>query len=219
MNAKTGNSDDEQQIARFFDCCETSGQRKMNTRISRKARRELIQGLTDLGLQGRSVLEIGSGPGDLTRKLVQLGAAKALGIDLAEKTLEEARERAAQEQLSDKIEYRLGNGAKHSFEHHDIVVLDKVICCYPDWSELVDNTSSVAQLAYGFVIPRSQGLSAFVVRAFIAIGSLGLRLKKCGFTPHVHDFSKIDAHLIERGFRRTHLSVGPIWMTAVYARS
>lgn len=211
--------EEEQEIARFFDCCETPGQRKMNARISRRARRELVGALQSQGLQRKTVLEIGSGPGDLTRELVQLGAERAVGIDLAEQPLEEARKRAAAENLSDKIEYVIGNGAKERLDAHDIVVLDKVICCYPDWRELVDNTSSAAKDAYGFVIPRSEGLSAFVVRAFIGLERFMLKLKKCGFIPYVHDYARIDSHLQGRGFNRIHLYRGPIWMTAVYARA
>ena len=210
--------EDEKEIAKFFDCCETSGQRKMNTRFSRKAREELVRGVTNAGLVGRTVLEVGCGPGDLTRQLVKLGAANALGIDLAEKTLDEARRRSTEENLSAKLTYRVGNGAEDTLEARDIVVLDKVICCYPDWNGLVENTSSAANHVYGFVIPRSQGLSAFVVRAFIAITRVGLKLKKCGFRPYVHDYSKIDARLQQLGFTRRHLALGPIWMTAVYAR-
>ncbi|MEO7803120.1 MAG: class I SAM-dependent methyltransferase [Actinomycetota bacterium] len=208
----------ETEIARFFDCCETSGRRKTNTRMSRKARRDLVAFLRETGLEGKTVLEVGCGPGDLTRELTRLGATRALGIDLAEKALDEARQRAAAENLNDRIEYRLGNGAKDALEHHDIVVLDKVICCYPDWRELVNNTSAAARQTYGFVIPRSQGLSAFVVRAFIAIERLVLKLKRCGFVPFVHDYSKIDSHLNQLDFRRTNVKMGLIWMTAIYTR-
>lgn len=211
--------DEEREIARFFDCCETDGQRKMNTRLSRKARRELIRGLEDMGIQGKTVLEVGSGPGDLTRKLIRLGAARAVGIDLAEQWLEEARKRASAEGISEQVEYRVGNGARDSLEMYDIVVLDKVICCYPNWVELVDNTSSAAQGTYGFVIPRSDGFSSFIVRAFIAIDRFMLKLKKCGFTAFVHDYSKIHSRLLNHGFKRTHLSRGPIWVTAVYVRT
>lgn len=209
----------EKEIARFFNCCETQGQRKMNTRMSRRARRELVRGLEAAGLEGKTVLEVGCGPGDLTRKLVTMGAARALGIDLAEQTIDEARKRAVQKGLADRITYRLGNGAKDMFERHDIVVLDKVICCYPDWMELVNNTAGVAASVYGFVIPRSDGLSAVLVRAFIALQRFILKIRKCGFTPFVHDFRRIDAHLAGKGLRRTHLALGPIWMTAVYIRS
>jgi SAM-dependent methyltransferase len=211
--------DRDKEIGRFFDCCETPGQRKMNTKISRRARRELIRGLEASGIQGTTVLDVGCGPGDLTRELVRRGAARALGIDLAEKTLEEARERAKNQGMSDVIQFRLGNGATESLESHDIVVLDKVICCYPDWRELVDNTSSAASRSYGFVVPRSDLPMSLIVRAFIGLTALFLKLRKCGFRPFVHDFEKIHRHLQKRGFRRTRLNKGPIWMAAVYARS
>jgi SAM-dependent methyltransferase len=211
--------DRDKEIARFFDCCETPGQRKMNTRISERARRELVRGITELGNDGKTELEVGCGPGDLTRQLIREGAARALGIDLAERTLEVARKRAADEKLSDRTEYRVGNGAKETLDPHNVVVLDKVICCYPDWRELVDNTSGAATSFYGFIIPRSDGINGFLIRMFLGVGNLFLRIRKCGFRPQVHDYRMIHGRMRERKFDRKLLSRGPIWMTAVYARS
>ncbi len=209
----------EKEIARFFDCCETPGQRKANSRISRKARHELVKGIEHLGISGRTVLEVGCGPGDLTRELLQSGASKALGIDLAEKSLEVARKRAQKDGLADRAEFRPGNGAKDDLDQHDVVVLDKVICCYPDWLELVGNTSKAAKKIYGFVIPRSDGISGIVTRAFVDLQIFILKFRKCGFSPRVHDYDQIHDHLGGQGFSRTHLSRGPIWMTAVYSRA
>jgi SAM-dependent methyltransferase len=211
--------DPDKEIGRFFDCCETPGQRKMNTRFSLRARRELVGAVKDLGVEGRTILDVGCGPGDLTRELVRLGASRADGIDLAPKTLDEARRRVDEEGMSGVITFTVGNGAKESLERHDVVVLEKVICCYPDWRELVDNTSEAASRSYGFVIPRSDWPIALIVRAFVALSALFLKIRKCGFRPFVHDFEKIDRHLHGRGLRRHHLSKGPIWVTAVYSRS
>lgn len=211
--------DQEKEIARFFDCCKPPGQRKMNTKISRKARRELIQALREIGIGGKTVLDVGCGPGDLTRELIMQGAASGLGVDLAEQTLEEARKRAANDELSERVEFRVGNGAKDELGKHDVVVLDKVICCYPNWRELVDNTSGAAASVYGFIIPRSDGLNGLFVRAFIGLGNVFLRIRKCGFRPHVHDYRQIHSHLRELNFDRKQLSMGPIWMTAVYSRA
>jgi magnesium-protoporphyrin O-methyltransferase len=208
----------EKEIARFFDCCEPPGQRKLNTRLSKKARRELIAAVTRTKLEGKTVLEVGCGPGDLIRELVRAGASRASGIDLAEQTLEQARQKAADENLADRITFRVGNGAKDALDAHDIVVLDKVICCYPDWPGMIDNTSGAARSVYGFVIPRSQGWSSVFVKAFIGMGNFFLKMRRCGFRGFVHDYRKIDAHLKSKGFQRAHYSRGPIWMTAVYAR-
>ena len=186
--------------------------------MSGGARRELVLGLQAAGLEGKTILEVGCGLGDLTRELVRKGGVRALGIDLAEQALEEGRRRAVKDGLDDRITYRLGNGAKEILEPHDVVVLDKVICCYPDWIQLVSNTAGAAGSVYGFVIPRSDGISAVFVRAFNALQGLILKLRRCGFTPFVHDFKEIDAYLARQGLRRTHLDLGPIWMTAVYAR-
>lgn len=209
----------EREIARFFDCCEKPSQKKMNQRMSRKARSELVKAVRSIGLGGRTVLEVGSGAGELSRELVRAGAAKAIGLDLAEGNLEEARKRADEEGLSDRLEYRLSNGATDPLTEHDVVILDKVICCYPNWRELVGNTSSAAKSLYAFVIPRSAGLSGAMVRAFIALQRLILRIMRCGFRPYVHDYRAIHAHLLSQGFERRRHAQGPIWMTAVYSRT
>lgn len=179
----------------------------------------MVRAIQELGIKEMSVLDVGCGPGDLSRELVRLGASRALGIDLAVKALEEARRRAEAEGLSEVVRFRTGNGAREELDRHDVVVLDKVICCYPDWRQLVENTSRAAARSYGFVIPRSDLPNALIVRAFIALQALILKLRKCGFRPFVHDFEKIHIHLEATGFRRTHLSRGPIWMAAVYARA
>jgi SAM-dependent methyltransferase len=209
---------DEKEIARFFDCCEPPGQRKANTRLSRKARRALVEAVSNR-LEGKTVLEIGCGPGDLVRELVRAGASSATGIDLAEQTLEQARGKNREEGLEDRIALRTGNGAKDTLEPHDLVVLDKVICCYPDWRGMIDNTSQAARSTYAFVIPRSDGFSSLLTKPFIKVGNVLLRLRKCGFRAFVHDYRKIDRHLAALGFQRTHYTPGPIWMTAVYART
>lgn len=212
-------AENEKEIARFFDCCEPSGQRRANRRLSAKARRDLIAGLRDAGVSGKTVLEIGCGPGDLVRELISLGASYAMGVDLAEKTLEEARLKTEDAGLSDRINFSVGNGAKDALERHDIVVLDKVICCYPDWQGLVGNTSGAATSVYGFVIPRSFGFGSGITKTILALGNFMLRLRKCGFRAFVHDYKAIDQRLRELGFTRLSHSPGPIWMAAVYARA
>ncbi|MEO7819480.1 MAG: hypothetical protein ABIS18_10135, partial [Actinomycetota bacterium] len=56
----------ENEIARFFNCCETPGRRKTNARMSRKARHVLVAFISEAGLEDKTVLEVGCGPGDLT---------------------------------------------------------------------------------------------------------------------------------------------------------
>ena len=209
---------DDKEIARFFDCCEPPGQRKLNTKLSRKARQALIDAVVATGLKDKTVLEIGCGPGDLIRELVRAGALGGTGIDLAEGTLDQARQKTAEAGLTDRIQFRAGNGASAQLDPHDIVVLDKVICCYPDWEAMVDNTAGAATSVYGFVIPRSDGINSLLTNAFIKAGNLFLRLRKCGCRSFVHDYRKIDAQLKSKGFKLARYSPGPVWVAAIYVR-
>src|SRR5262245_49488868 len=56
-------------------------------------------------LKGKNVIEIACGEGYVTRKLRQLGAAKVVGVDIAERMIELARAQEAAAPLG--IEYRV----------------------------------------------------------------------------------------------------------------
>jgi 2-polyprenyl-3-methyl-5-hydroxy-6-metoxy-1,4-benzoquinol methylase len=57
-------------------------------------------------IQGRTVLDVGCGPGHYSIRLAQGGAARALGIDFAEGMLAIAAEHAAKAGVADRCEFR-----------------------------------------------------------------------------------------------------------------
>ena len=105
--------------------------------------------------------------GPFHQRLLEAGAGRAMGVDLSARMLEEARAGAQASGLATRTEYREGDFLEISeeFTDADIVILDKVICCYPDAQGLVERSLAKARRVYAFTVPRD--------RAFVRFGEIG----------------------------------------------
>ena len=74
--------------------------------------RQLIEGMREAGLDGAELLEIGCGTGYLHRVLLQMGAARATGVDLSDKMLAIARTEAEAAGLGTLVEGLLRAGQR-----------------------------------------------------------------------------------------------------------
>ncbi|MEX2555477.1 MAG: methyltransferase domain-containing protein [Actinomycetota bacterium] len=209
-----------EDIARYFDenidCC--APRRDPKKRPGVKLARLLEQQLRAAGLQGRTVLELGCGRGELSTELVGAGAARATGIDLSPDNIEVARRISSEDGLSDRMEFRVDNAATAQLGRHDIVVHHRVICCYPDPMGLLDNSIGVAGSVYGFSMPRSSGVVGLLVRVGLSFENLLHRVKRRGFRAYVHDERFVDETLRAAGFRLQGRSNRMGWFAAVYAK-
>ena len=182
----------------------------------------LLSALEATGLEGRSILDVGCGIGDLVTSALTRGASQAFGIDLSSKAVEEARRLARERGVADRTTFEVGDGADASLPKSDVVVLNRVFCCYPDIDGLLGNSLSAAGTTYAFTTPRSRGLSGAVVRFQNVFGNLWYRMrakKFQGFRTFVHDVDRIDARVRAAGFlpiesRRRRF----VWHLAVYVR-
>ena len=66
-------------------------------------------------IAGRSVLDIGCGPGHYSVQLAKRGAGRIVGVDFAEGMLEIARKHAAAEGMADKCEFIKADFFTHQF--------------------------------------------------------------------------------------------------------
>jgi SAM-dependent methyltransferase len=209
-----------EDIARYFDenidCCAL--RRDPRKRPGVKLARLLEQQLSAAGLQGRTVLELGCGRGELSTELVGAGASRVTGIDLSPDNIEAAKRISSEDELSDRMVFRVGNAATAELGKHDVVVHHMVICCYPDPVGLLDNSIGVAGSVYGFSMPRSSGVVGLLVRIGLLFENLLHRIKRRGFRAYVHDERSVDETLRAAGFRLRGRSNRLGWFAAVYAK-
>ena len=139
-------------LDRFFN--RTRANRELRAYLKKgppKRQRVLVDYLKTHNLAGASLLEIGCGIGALHFELLKAGAAKAVGLELAPAYIEAAREVSERLGLQDAVEYELLDLAEQgqAVADADIVLLDRVICCYPDMHRLV---TAAAQHARSLVV-------------------------------------------------------------------
>ena len=152
-----------------MDCCNINGLNDVfnKSRAAKESRRYLRNGmdrrttmvvgcLSDQGVSGASILEIGCGVGSLHLELLKHGAVTAFGVDVSQAYIEAAAGLSRTLGFQDATQYYLGNfvDLDKDIPPADMVVLDRVICCYPDMKGLVTASAEHAQRLYVLTFPR-----------------------------------------------------------------
>ncbi len=204
------------EYRRFFN-------RRLAGREARRYRRrglsETARGLVALAgeLAGASVLEVGGGIGTLHLELLEAGAERATNVELSAGWEEAAASLLAEHRLGDRVERRVGDFAREAgvVEPHDVVVLHRVVCCYPDADALVGAAATHARRRLLLTYPRERPLIRLGSRA----ANLWLRLTGCGFRTFVHPVGRIVAAAEREGLvLESRERRGPIWESAALVR-
>ncbi|HZC30288.1 MAG TPA: hypothetical protein VE261_02145, partial [Gaiellaceae bacterium] len=100
-----------------------------------------------------------------------------------------------------------------AIEPHDVVVMHRVVCCYPDADALVAAAAERARRRLLLTYPQERGL----VRAGARVANLILRLSGSTFRVYVHPGARIDAAAAEHGLRLTARERhGLLWESAAF---
>jgi predicted RNA methylase len=178
----------------------------------------LLDFISQNGLGGKTVLDIGCGTGFFALETLRHGASSCMGVDLSSAAIQEANDFAKESGLQDRARFEVANAASAQPASWDIVVMDKVICCYPDADALLKTASESSRAMLGFVVPRDQGLMKPVMRCGTAMINLVERLRKSGFRMYLHSLGSIDKLLIENGFQQASKAKSRFWLVFLYRR-
>ena len=159
-------------------CCDPRGcdrffGRRFARRVARRyrkrglgtAERAMVEYLEGAGLDGATVLEVGGGVGELHVELLKRGAARAVNLELSPAYDEEAARLLADTALEGRVERRLHDIAvdPDAVEPVDVVVLHRVVCCYPDYERLLGAAAVHARRALVFSYPRRNAISRAII--------------------------------------------------------
>ena len=182
-----------------------------------KTARKMADFLRERGIEGATVLEIGGGVGEIEIELLKAGAARAENLELSPAYEEEARTLAEEAGVGGRIDWRIHDIADdpEAVEPADIVVMHRVVCCYPNYERLLGAAADHARRALVFSYPPRNGLS----RIFYCVFNLAMRLMGSGFRGFPHPPGAMLAVLERHGLRRTYEHHGPIWQVAGHERA
>ena len=181
-----------------------------------RTERRMVEFLESAGLAGASVLEVGGGVGELHVELLKRGAGRAVNLELSPAYDEEAERLLADTALQDRVERRLHDIAvdPDAVAAVDVVVLHRVVCCYPDYERLLGAAGSRAGRALVFSYPRRNAIS----RAIIAAQNLGFRLARQEFRVFAHPPAAMLGVLREQGLEARFAESGFAWQVTGLAR-
>jgi SAM-dependent methyltransferase len=178
--------------------------------------RKILDSLPKREIAGSTVLEVGCGVGALIIELVRKGASSAIGVDLSPKMVRLGQSLAAEAGLSESVSFALGDGAMAELKESDIVILDAVLCCYPDLASLVGNSSSAVRRLYAISVPDDTRPVARVLGLLLPLQRLIRR--RSGFMFFIHSTGRVREMLEARGFKMLSKSpVGWMWTVMVFA--
>ncbi len=205
-----------QSASKFFSFFAKSYRRRFAKKGLELPQQQLLKGIAQINYQGKTLLEIGCGVGHFHQILIEQGAKSATGIELASKMLDEAKDWAKQRGLSEKTSYIEGDfiSIANTIEPADIVIMDKVVCCYPDADSLIHRSLEKCLSAYALTYPRK----TWYTRLGTQVLALIMKLSGSDFRPYVHDPVQIEKWITEQGYKKTNQNQTTVWLTQVYTK-
>ena len=179
------------------DCCDPDSYRatfsdRFARRMARRYRRHglnstqerLLGFLTERGIEGASVLEIGGGVGEIQIELLRRGASSVTNLEISTSYEEEARKLLESSGMTGRVERRfldIATNPDHVSEA-DVVVMHRVVCCYPDYQRLLAAAGGHARRLLVYSHPPANP----VTRLLIGCDNLLRRLRRNDFRAFVH---------------------------------
>jgi magnesium-protoporphyrin O-methyltransferase len=177
-----------------------------------KTARKMVEFLQRQGLDGATVLEVGGGVGEIQLELLKRGADRTVNLELSPAYEQEAARLAREAGVQERVQRRIHDIAvdPEDVEPVDVVVLHRVVCCYPDYERLLGAAADHARRLLVFSHPPRNSIS----RAILAAQNLGFRLKGREFRTFAHPPAAMLAVLERHGLQPTFTHHEIPWQVA-----
>jgi 16S rRNA G966 N2-methylase RsmD len=171
--------------------------------------RRVVEFVRGHGIEGSSVLEVGGGVGAIQLELLRAGAARAENVELSAAYEPYAAELLQAAGLEGRVERRLLDFAAQGDEvpSADVVVLHKVVCCYPDYEALVGAAAAHADSQLALTFPRESRW----MKLGIGIVNLIQRARRKTFRVYVHSPDAMIAVARSHGLEPIARHRGRLW--------
>jgi len=204
----------EVEFSRGF--ARSTARRYVRRGLTRLTRR-MVDFLQTRGIEGASVLEIGGGVGYLCVDLLRRGAATATNLDLSPNYEEEARALVSRFGLDGRLARRQTDIARQpdAVAPADIVVLNQVVCCYPDYTGLLAAAGSHARSLLVMSYPTANRLT----RPLLKVENWMHVVRGHEFRAHLHDPAAMVGVVERTGLSLVKEHHGPVWSMAGFERA
>lgn len=184
----------------------------------KESTRILIEVLTETLDNDMTLLDIGSGIGDIQHALLGEGVKESFNCEASSAFIDACKQEAERQGNANRITHIKGDFVDivDSIPAADIVTLDRVICCYHDMPDLVNKSLSKAQKLYGIVIP----IDKWWVKLGISIYyNLRFLIQRNPFRVFIHPNEAVETLIYNYGFRNIFSQVKGTWQISVYEKT
>ncbi len=212
------------------ECCSPKGYRWVFSERSARAEakryrrkgldstsRRIVDFLVAQGVEDRTVLEVGGGIGAIQIELLKAGASRATSVELTPTYEEEAKGLLEEAGLADRVDRKLMDFAQEAGKvaPADVVIMNRVICCYPDMPRLAGAAAGHARQVLVMSYPRY----TWWTRIGLGTSNVMLRLLRREFHIFVHRPDQIIATSRAQGLEPVLDQSGVLWTVAGLRRS
>ena len=176
----------------------------------------ILEAIRSLNLKNVDLLDIGGGIGAIHHELLSDVAREATHVDASSAYLKEAKAEASRRGHSEQVHFIHADFTDVADElpKADVVTLDRVVCCYPDFRRLLTAAAEHSGHALAFTYPRE----IWYLRIGFKIANFFQVLRKDPFRVFLHPISEMDSLLQRAGFERISLRRLFVWEMALYRR-
>jgi magnesium-protoporphyrin O-methyltransferase len=176
----------------------------------------ILQAVRSLGLKNANLLDIGGGIGVIHHELLEDLAQEATHVDASSAYLKEAKAEAARRGHRERVNFIYADftDVASDLPKADVVTLDRVVCCYPDFRRLLKAAADHSTRALAFTYPRE----TWYLRIGLKLVNFFQRLRNDPFRVFLHPVAEMDALLRREGLERVALRRLFVWEMALYQR-
>ena len=177
----------------------------------------ILKAISDEDVKNATLLDIGGGIGAIQHELLKRGAKSVTNVDASASYQSTTRALGMKNGTLDKMSFFHGDFIDYAseIEQHDIVTLERVVCCYPDVVELITRTTGKSKNVYALVYPLDNYLSRF----FIKLMHLYFWIKKNPFRTFVHSEAVMHQLIRDQGFKLVRRNRYYFWRIGIYKRT
>lgn len=179
---------------------------------------ELAGAVRAVARKGSSLIEVGGGAGQIQVELLESGVvARSLNIEMSDSWDAAGLALIEEHGLAGRVERRMGDFVDQAegLPLADVVILHRVICCYPDWRSMLTAAASRAKEVVGITIPADR----WTTRLMVGLANLTLKLRGMQFRVFVYPTQPMIELMTSAGFQLAYDQTHPVWRTVVFQRT
>lgn len=179
--------------------------------------RRIVALLKDRGVEGLTLLEVGGGIGAIQIELLRAGLTRATSVELTPTYEQSALELLREAGFEDRVERRVMDfvDAAADIGAADIVVMNRVICCYPDLPRLAGAAADHARGLLVMSFPKER----WWTRVIVGMANFGMGMTRREFRIFLHPMAEILGAAEKHGLKLSDDRTGAFWQISAMRRA